>query len=589
MANMVNVFVGANSVFTAADNEVVVKGAAGGAEKLRVLGGVTGVQADGNFERIEVAGNLADHKFVFVAGTGVQIQTAAGVVVATVPSLNQAATVAFADGSAPLVQAGATNFTLGGQAISSTAAAITSASMGTSFNAQDQSQVPDGNPVDTGIPTLKTAVASGTEVILNFSEALEEIPAITGTAAAALFTVTGTTAAGLTFAVPVNSVIVAGSKVTLGLGSSTTFEALGAATVNVSYTGNVLKDLSGNAAANIPATGAIIGADGAPELKSSFPAADGVLLDLNGDLTFTFNEPVTLAGVADAITLKKGATTVPSTVSLSADGQTLTINPTGALEAGTDYTVKFAAGAVLDLTGNALVTVPQNFKTTANIADTAAVTSFDASGAPVFTETDTVKLLVAPGKPATLQLVNTDTPAVPTVVQQQAAKNTGADTVALPELPANAKLAVQNFTTGTNASEADKLQLAGYTSLNNLIENVQSITVAESGSAFAMLFKGDPAKNIAPKQFLDFTVTLKNGAEVLLLDLIALDALAANVKALLPTAAFTDTPEDHATALSTLTFSAGVTADAKDVDGAAGTAAIAILVGSLEANLEFGA
>lgn len=153
------VFVEENT-FTAVDNDLVIFGSTAKLETVRVASGVTGQVLDGNIERFEVAGNLADYKFVAVAGTGLQIQNAAGVTVATVATLNQNATVAFANGSVVLAQTGSTAFTLGGQAVSTTTAAPVVATL----NAADVSTVggstPGTTPVDSFTLTNGTDVAT---------------------------------------------------------------------------------------------------------------------------------------------------------------------------------------------------------------------------------------------------------------------------------------------------------------------------------------------------------------------------------------------------------------------------------------------
>lgn len=139
----VRVFLGSGDSFTAASNNLSITGASGaGTESVLINSGITGTTLDANVERVDVAGNLADYKFVFIAGTGFQIQSSTGTVIGTIPSLNQNTTVAFADGSATLSQTGASTFTLGGQTVTtSTAAAITSTSMGTGFNTSIKSGV----------------------------------------------------------------------------------------------------------------------------------------------------------------------------------------------------------------------------------------------------------------------------------------------------------------------------------------------------------------------------------------------------------------------------------------------------------------
>lgn len=119
----INVFLGANDTFTAANNNLTVKGATGGSEKLLIASGVTGVKTDANIERIELAGALNTYKFS-ITTSGIVVTDLAGTTIATIPSLNQTATVAFSDGSAALTQTGGAAATLGTVALTSTAAVV---------------------------------------------------------------------------------------------------------------------------------------------------------------------------------------------------------------------------------------------------------------------------------------------------------------------------------------------------------------------------------------------------------------------------------------------------------------------------------
>jgi hypothetical protein len=124
-------FLGSSDSFTISTSGMTLYGSAGN-DSVTIASGVTGVKLDANIERILLAGNLADYKFAVVAGTGIQVQTAAGAVVVTIPSLNQDGTMVFADGSAPLIQTGASAFSLGGLTVSTTAAAALAATLNTS-------------------------------------------------------------------------------------------------------------------------------------------------------------------------------------------------------------------------------------------------------------------------------------------------------------------------------------------------------------------------------------------------------------------------------------------------------------------------
>jgi hypothetical protein len=149
------------SIATIADNDVTVVGGSG-VEKIKILTGVTGVTVNPNIDNIDLAGSLADYRFVFISGTGVQIQNAAGTPITTIPSINPAnLVVAFADGSASLTQTGGSTFALGSASITTTAAAITTTQVG-SFNTAVKSTV---NPAITSSSgqtfTLTTGAVPG--------------------------------------------------------------------------------------------------------------------------------------------------------------------------------------------------------------------------------------------------------------------------------------------------------------------------------------------------------------------------------------------------------------------------------------------
>ena len=126
----------ATSTATISDADTIVVAEAGGSQKVNILSTATNVKLSADIETVNLTGNLADYKFVNTPGTGIQVQTVDSVVVATLPSLNQAVAVAFANGSTSLAQSATTgSVTLGGQAVTATAAAITSTSMGAAFTA----------------------------------------------------------------------------------------------------------------------------------------------------------------------------------------------------------------------------------------------------------------------------------------------------------------------------------------------------------------------------------------------------------------------------------------------------------------------
>jgi hypothetical protein len=130
------VFLGANDTFSVRNSGTTLYGNAGNVT-IKIASGVTGVRTDANIGRIELPGNLADYKFIVIAGTGILVLDAHGSIVVIIPSLNQDTTLAFADGSASLVQTGGAAFALGGIALSTSNAAPVAAPQ----NAADTSTV----------------------------------------------------------------------------------------------------------------------------------------------------------------------------------------------------------------------------------------------------------------------------------------------------------------------------------------------------------------------------------------------------------------------------------------------------------------
>lgn len=124
-------FISNNSSYTVYDNNLTIFGRSGGSEIVRIRAGVTGLKLDANIERIDLSETLASYKFVFVAGSGLQIQNLDNSVVATLASINQNMKMAFYDGSATLVQSGRSAFALGGSSVSTEAAGVLSPTLTT--------------------------------------------------------------------------------------------------------------------------------------------------------------------------------------------------------------------------------------------------------------------------------------------------------------------------------------------------------------------------------------------------------------------------------------------------------------------------
>ena len=127
-----------NSTLTIADNNVKAMGSSvAGTEIVKIRGGVTGVELDANFERVELSAPSASYTFQVISGTGFIIKLGSATV-ATIPNINQAVTIAFANGSVQLVQSGPTTFTLG-NAAAFTKDSDPANSTATNLNADDYS------------------------------------------------------------------------------------------------------------------------------------------------------------------------------------------------------------------------------------------------------------------------------------------------------------------------------------------------------------------------------------------------------------------------------------------------------------------
>jgi Ca2+-binding RTX toxin-like protein/methionine-rich copper-binding protein CopC len=200
--------------------------------------------------------------------------------------------------------------------------------------------------VDDTAPELVAATVAGNTVKLNFNEPLA---AAVLANPAALFTVTqGATS------FTVSSAAIQGSSVVLTLASAVT-----AGEIKVSYAGTVLQDAAGNEVAAI--VNQVAGTDVvAPTLVSSTPVDDGTAVAVNSDIVLNFSEAVkvgtgtiTITNAADATDTRTIVVTDAAQVALSADGKTVTVNPTADLKPGATYSVTVANTAFTDEAGNA--------------------------------------------------------------------------------------------------------------------------------------------------------------------------------------------------------------------------------------------
>lgn len=156
----IRVFQGTNSLFAAATRNLLVKGAPAGNESLLLQSTAQEIAADANLERVELAGSLADYRFIFVSGQGAQIQNQTGTALLTIPSLNQDTKLAFADGSTTLQQTGATQFMIGGQIIPALTPTSFSTGSLNGFNTADKSTAGGGSSI---ISTTPVKVFLGTQ------------------------------------------------------------------------------------------------------------------------------------------------------------------------------------------------------------------------------------------------------------------------------------------------------------------------------------------------------------------------------------------------------------------------------------------
>jgi hypothetical protein len=351
----IKVFLGSGDSFTAANNDINVVGASGtGTEKVIVQSGVTGLKTDANIERIDVAGNLADMKFVAVAGTGMQIQNSAGVVVATIPSLNQNATVAFTDGSATLVQTGATAFTVGGQAVSTTTAAgFTTTTLGSNFNTAVKSDA--GSTTSTpATPTFSVAAGAVSVNENNNATFTVTLSSAQSTATTVNYALAGT--GGATIGTDTGTVTVAGAT---AAGSTLTFPAgvtSATITVPVSIDSNVETGEGVSLTLSTPSTGAALGT-----------ATASTLIPDNAAPTFTLASD----GVAGTPT-QEGKTI------------TFTITPSGIVDKDTVLTVNLTGQAVGGITSTASASdfsaaQTVTFKAGETLAKTTSITVADDS------------------------------------------------------------------------------------------------------------------------------------------------------------------------------------------------------------------
>lgn len=184
------------------------------------------------------------------------------------------------------------------------------------------------------------------------------------------------------------------------LGSTATFTPATPLTAGTAYyvtiaagaitdtTGNAYAGISGTTAYNFTTVSDLI----APTLVSTTPADDSTEVSISPSLQLIFSESIK-AGTG-AIDLRKTSGTLVESFALGGahvniSGDTLTLDPTTTLEAGTGYYLTIATGAITDMAGNSfagiLATTDFNFTTSATdlLAPTLSSASPSANGTGV--------------------------------------------------------------------------------------------------------------------------------------------------------------------------------------------------------------
>jgi methionine-rich copper-binding protein CopC len=157
----------------------------------------------------------------------------------------------------------------------------------------------------------------------------------------------------------------------------------------VTLVSGTVKDLAGNPYAGTT-TYDFFTLDTTPPTVTVFSPADAApSVAFGSNIVLTFSEAIqkgtgTIAIHADSATgtlLEPAYDAATNTSNLTFSGNTLTINPTNLLAAGTQYFVTFAAGSVLDSAGYSYIeTTPYHFTTTPTVDNTAPLLSTSNPG-----------------------------------------------------------------------------------------------------------------------------------------------------------------------------------------------------------------
>ena len=255
---------------------------------------------------------------------------------------------------------------------------------------------PPPPPADTTAPIVSSyspsdaaaGVAVGSNIVLTFSEAIQK-----GSGSIVIHSDSATGTAVATYdAATSGNLSVSGNTLTI----NPTADLAAGTQYFVTLDAGSIKDLAGNSYAGtttydfttVPAPPA----DTTPPIVSTFNPSDAAAgVAVGSDIVLTFSEAIQKG--SGSIVIHSGSATgtavatydAATSGNLSVSGNTLTINPTADLAAGTQYFVTLDAGSIKDLAGNSYAgTTTYDFTTVAAPAtDTTApiVSTFNPSDA----------------------------------------------------------------------------------------------------------------------------------------------------------------------------------------------------------------
>lgn len=212
------------------------------------------------------------------------------------------------------------------------------------------------NTLETTAPVFASATVDGASLVMSYTEANLLDP--TNIPLAGAFAVMVDGVANIVTAVAINGTA---KTVTLTLTTAVTSGQV----VTVAYTdptagndANALQDAAGNDAASLAATTVTNNTLGdviAPTLSSSTPADNTIAVAVASNIVLAFSE--TIQAGSGNIVISDGTDThtisIGDTSQVTINGNTVTINPSVDLAAGSTYSVQMASGVLEDAAGNA--------------------------------------------------------------------------------------------------------------------------------------------------------------------------------------------------------------------------------------------